>query len=355
MLPYYTTVYRTDGSKTLYEQRTNDQYGSGTTWTIYYIYDTAGSVIGFEHNGTKYWYDKNLQGDIVGIRNASGTLVAQYEYDAWGKHISITDGSGNDVSNNETHIANVNPFRYRGYYFDVETGWYYLNARYYDPNVGRFLSPDLILITDSGVQGYNLYQYCYNNPIIYNDSDGYMPNKNTIPPQSSGYKPGKNGPTPRPSSKGVWGWEDKYGNLWVPDNSDGAHGGLHWDVTDKKGNYVNVYPDGHTRHGKGNVHYKINSFYPEKNIMITPGQMIKDSLSDIITYPSIDRYSILHGNTITKPVENNKPDITVTDVAKPVAAGITIFVVWKVAKTIIAITAAPATGGTSLIIAAVTP
>ena len=137
MLPYYTTVYRTDGSKILYEQRTNDQYGSGTTWTIYYIYDTAGSVIGFEHNGTKYWYDKNLQGDITAIRNASGTLVAQYEYDAWGKHIRITDGSGNDVSDNPNHIANINPFRYRGYYFDVETGWYYLNARYYDPNVGR--------------------------------------------------------------------------------------------------------------------------------------------------------------------------------------------------------------------------
>ena len=355
MLPYYTTVYRTDGSKILYEQRTNDQYGSGTTWTIYYIYDTAGSVIGFEYNGTKYWYDKNLQGDITAIRNASGTLVAQYAYDAWGKHISITDGSGNDVSDNPNHIANINPFRYRGYYFDVETGWYYLNARYYDPNVGRFLSPDLILITDSGVQGYNLYQYCYNNPIIYNDSDGYMPNKNTIPPQSSGYKPGKRGIYPDKTSGNKYGWVDKYDNIWVPDNRDGAHGGLHWDVTDKKGNYVNVYPDGHTRHGKGNVHYKINSFYPEKNIMITPGQMIKDSLSDIITYPSIDRYSILHGNTITKPVENNKPDITVTDVAKPVAAGIAIFVAWKVAKTIIAITAAPATGGTSLIIAVVTP
>ena len=152
MLPYYTTVYRTDGSKILYEQRTNDQYGSGTTWTIYYIYDTAGSVIGFEYNGTKYWYDKNLQGDITAIRNASGTLVAQYEYDAWGKHIRITDGSGNDVSNNETHIANINPFRYRGYYFDVETGWYYLNARYYDPNVGRFLSIDSILGANGGLQ-----------------------------------------------------------------------------------------------------------------------------------------------------------------------------------------------------------
>ena len=156
-----------------YEQRTNDQYGSGTTWTIYYIYDTAGSVIGFEHNGTKYWYDKNLQGDIVGIRNASGTLVAQYEYDAWGKHIRITDGSGNDVSDNPNHIANINPFRYRGYYFDVETGWYYLNARYYDPNVGRFISPDAILGANGGLQGYNLFAYCNNNPVMYIDPNGF--------------------------------------------------------------------------------------------------------------------------------------------------------------------------------------
>ena len=129
-------------------------------------------MIGFEHNGTKYWYDKNLQGDITAIRNASGTLVAQYEYDAWGKHISITDGSGNDVSNNETHIANINPFRYRGYYFDVETGWYYLNARYYDPNVGRFISPDAILGANGGLQGYNLFAYCNNNPVMFADPSG---------------------------------------------------------------------------------------------------------------------------------------------------------------------------------------
>ena len=129
-------------------------------------------MIGFEHNGTKYWYDKNLQGDITAIRNASGTLVAQYEYDAWGKHISITDGSGNDVSNNETHIANINPFRYRGYYFDVETGWYYLNARYYAPNVGRFISPDAILGANGGLQGYNLFAYCNNNPVMYIDPNG---------------------------------------------------------------------------------------------------------------------------------------------------------------------------------------
>ena len=125
-----------------------------------------------EYNGAKYWYDKNLQGDIVGIRNSAGTLVAQYVYDAWGKILRITDKDGNDVSGNPDHIANINPFRYRGYYYDVETGWYYLNARYYDPNVGRFLSPDTILGANGGLQGYNLFAYCNNNPVMFADPSG---------------------------------------------------------------------------------------------------------------------------------------------------------------------------------------
>ena len=113
----------------------------------------------------------------MGIRNASGTLVAQYEYDAWGKHIRITDGSGNDVSDNPNHIANINPFRYRGYYFDVETGWYYLNARYYDPNAGRFLSPEPNIYVgkfdeNAGLIRYNVYAYCANNPVMYKDESG---------------------------------------------------------------------------------------------------------------------------------------------------------------------------------------
>ena len=108
----------------------------------------------------------------MGIRNSAGTLVAQYVYDAWGKILQITDKDGNDVSGNPDHIANINPFRYRGYYYDVETGWYYLNARYYDPNVGRFLSPDTILGANGGLQGYNLFAYCNNNPVMFADPSG---------------------------------------------------------------------------------------------------------------------------------------------------------------------------------------
>ena len=69
-------------------------------------------------------------------------------------------------------VGAVNPFRYRGYYYDVETGWYYLNARYYDPNVGRFLSPDVILGANGGLHGYNLFAYCNNNPVMFADPSG---------------------------------------------------------------------------------------------------------------------------------------------------------------------------------------
>ena len=144
-----------------------------------------------EYNGAKYWYDKNLQGDIVGIRNSTGTLVAQYVYDAWGKNLQITDKDGNDVSGNPDHIANINPFRYRGYYYDVETGWYYLNARYYDPNVGRFINADSQLNTSLGVVGANLYVYCLNNSVNMIDVIGKYPqfindqNDNVVVPGSS--------------------------------------------------------------------------------------------------------------------------------------------------------------------------
>ncbi len=117
----------------------------------------------------------NTQGDIVGILDSSYNIVAQYRYDAWGKIISITDGSGNDVSVNNNHIANINPLRYRGYYYDIETGLYYLNSRYYDPETGRFLNADEIVAGVGNNQGYNLYSYCNNNPVNLCDDSGNWP------------------------------------------------------------------------------------------------------------------------------------------------------------------------------------
>ena len=73
---------------------------------------------------------------MIALYDNAGNVHARYTYDAWGKPLSITDGSGNDVSGNPNHMANINPFRYRNYYYDTETGFYYLNSRYYDPKTG---------------------------------------------------------------------------------------------------------------------------------------------------------------------------------------------------------------------------
>ena len=124
--------------------------------------------LGFRYNGQDYWYIQNGQGDIAGILDSTGTQVVSYTYDSWGVPVSVT-GSMADT------IRAINPFRYRGYYYDFETGLYYLNSRYYDPVVGRFLSADdesLILVSPDGLTDKNLFSYCDNNPIIRVDTEG---------------------------------------------------------------------------------------------------------------------------------------------------------------------------------------
>ncbi len=149
---------------TIIMQKTGDN-------VIWYTYDENELVSGFRYNGMEYYYFRNAQNDIIGIIDASGAVVANYTYDSWGNHITITDGNNNDVSGNSSHIANVNPFRYRSYYFDTETGLYYLNSRYYDANVGRFLNADS-LIDNRGTTAQNLFAYCGNNPIVRIDPSG---------------------------------------------------------------------------------------------------------------------------------------------------------------------------------------
>ena len=156
--------YILDGTRIIYEkQQTVAQYG-GSTNELYYYYDESG-VAGFELDGTKYYYLKNIQGDVINILNSSGQVVVTYTYDAWGKVLSITGTLASSV-------GQINPFRYRSYYYDRETGFYYLQTRYYDPEVGRFLNADGIIGANGGIQGYNMFAYCNNMPVMASDPSG---------------------------------------------------------------------------------------------------------------------------------------------------------------------------------------
>lgn len=128
-------------------------------------------VVGFTYNKHRYIYQRNIQGDIIGILDVdSGTIVAKYNYDAWGNHKVIEIGDNN--------IGEINPIRYRGYYYDKETGLYYLNSRYYSPELRRFICADEFSILDetkSQINGLNLYMYCNDNPVMYADPSGYAP------------------------------------------------------------------------------------------------------------------------------------------------------------------------------------
>ena len=132
-----------------------------------FVYDESGRPFALNHstNGgssfTTYYYILNLQGDVVKLVTASGSSVATYEYDAWG---NILSKSGT--------MADKNPLRYRGYYYDNETGFYYLQSRYYDPVNRRFINADSYASTGQGFAGTNMYAYCNNNPVIYADPTG---------------------------------------------------------------------------------------------------------------------------------------------------------------------------------------
>lgn len=162
-----TVKYVCDGTTVLAEQRSNS---SATQW-LYYIYGADG-VAGFTVNGEEYLYRKNIQGDVTHVYKKDGTLVALYSYDAWGNcKVFKPDGSPDE---DEGSVGNANPFRYRSYYFDEETGLYYLNSRYYDPETGRFVNADDISFLDpESINGLNLYAYCGDNPVMYIDPDGH--------------------------------------------------------------------------------------------------------------------------------------------------------------------------------------
>ena len=145
-----------------------ESYGSKV---LDFIYDAAGRpfALRYSSNGgssfTTYYYRLNLQGDVIALVNTDGSTEAIYEYDAWGYPLYTS----------ATTMSSINPLRYRGYYYDTETGWYYLQSRYYDPAVRRFINADSYAGTGQSFLGYNMFAYCENSPIAKADPNGQRP------------------------------------------------------------------------------------------------------------------------------------------------------------------------------------
>ena len=154
-----THTYTLDGPKILRED-----WGTNSLMPLY---DNFDQVCGLVYNDTPYYFNKNLQGDIIEITDQNANIVARYTYDAWGKCTIVSD-------NSDVNIATINPFRYRSYYYDVETGLYYLQSRYYDPAVGRFINADVLnkTIIEVNKTYFNLFSYCNNDPVNNTDSSG---------------------------------------------------------------------------------------------------------------------------------------------------------------------------------------
>ena len=152
-----TTTYQLDGSKIVSENR------NGTVQS--YFYDENGSVLGIVYGGENYYFRKNFRGDVLAVLNASGEVVVEYSYDPWGNILAVTGTLASTLGAD-------NPFRYRGYYYDTETGFYYVSSRYYDPEVGRYLNADGYVSTGQGILGNNMFAYCGNNPVNNCDPSG---------------------------------------------------------------------------------------------------------------------------------------------------------------------------------------
>jgi len=163
-----TTTYLYDGSVLIAEYAPN--------YTCVYIYDESGAIIGVKYISTAensawqtYFFEKNLQGDVIAVYSDTGTKLISYHYDAWGNATTTYHNGGAST------LAANNPIRYRSYYYDTTLQMYYLQSRYYDAKICRFISPDDVsyLGANGDLISYNMYAYCSNNPVNYVDPSGH--------------------------------------------------------------------------------------------------------------------------------------------------------------------------------------
>lgn len=153
------TIYNVEG-KDFISETTNDEK------TIY-LYDESANIIGFINCGKTYYYIKNVENDIIKIVDEDNNVLVEYDYDAW--------GNINNIYGNK-QLADKNKFRYRSYYYDTDMKMYYLQTRYYDTSIRRFISTDKAYMLLQAKDNMNLYAYCNNNPILYSDKDGKAKN-----------------------------------------------------------------------------------------------------------------------------------------------------------------------------------
>ena len=165
------TKYYYNGSTLSGLVRTTTGNTGTTKITVQFVYDAEGKPFLLRLNGkTDYFYLYNGLGDVVGLIDSSNKVVVRYQYNSWGKVTSSEDTSG-------VSLATLNPFCYRKYVYDSETGLYCLGSRYYDPEVGRFVNADdtdVIFAKPQELYHKNLYVYCYNNPVVRRDIQGYF-------------------------------------------------------------------------------------------------------------------------------------------------------------------------------------
>ena len=163
---YTTYEYVYNGGK-LMQMTSQGTTAGATAYVFNFFYDASGVPTSFTMNGATYYYVTNLQGDVVAIVDSSGVKTASYSYDAWG-NVTFKKGSGT----NSNFITYYNPLLYRSYVYDQESQLYYLQSRYYDPEVGRFINADALVSTGQDILGNNMFAYCGNNPVNYDDTSG---------------------------------------------------------------------------------------------------------------------------------------------------------------------------------------
>lgn len=266
---------------------------------LHFFYDAQNRPAVVVFNGTAYGYMHNLQGDVIAIVNSAGTKVVEYAYNAWGKPISKT---GSLASN----LGTLNPFRYRGYVYDEETGLYYLRSRYYDTEWLRFLNADTLLL-----HNFNLFCYCMQQPINRVDPNGTdffeciwdeMSNRSLFSPMHLGavataYKGNTSGVW---DPNGVWTRAMTEEERWI--NSDNNNELINATCDLNKPGSPQYQPNANGLYGtKGkNVRVLPGSVEDAKNFFeaMTYGKYVYDKKTQ---YDGINRYMSPHGNVIYRP------------------------------------------------------